>query len=258
MLIDEFRVLYARATGCGPTTVPTTDGRAGAPVGARGRRPAGRRDHRGAAARRRDGRCDHRARRRGSDLGASRRGRNWADDAAFAMASLCDGAASLYVELLRPLATASGRRMRRRPPTCKAATFSAKTRTYVHTRRWALGGRAGGALRGGLSATSLRPRNIFVEVRASSAWNPAAKAGAAGRGCWGCALSTFEELADVDAARTPSTCRRRAGPRAPPGWLTPWRSEVLVAPRLPIHAPAPPAPRRGVWSPNCLRRQCRW
>ena len=48
-----------------------------APVGRRGRRPAGGGDHRGAAPRRRDGRRDHRARRRRPDLCACRRGPKW-------------------------------------------------------------------------------------------------------------------------------------------------------------------------------------
>ena len=70
MLVDEFRVLYA-ARRLRPKT--GTHHAAGAPpaVGAGGRRPARRGHHRRAAAGRRNGRCDHRPRRRRSNLGGA-------------------------------------------------------------------------------------------------------------------------------------------------------------------------------------------
>ncbi len=70
MLIDEFRILFA-ARRLRPRDAGHDGTRAQAPVVGRDRRPARRRDHRGAAARRRDGRRDHRAGWRGSDLGAT-------------------------------------------------------------------------------------------------------------------------------------------------------------------------------------------
>ena len=70
MLIDEFRVLYA-ARRLRPKEVPTTRRARRTPLGAGGHRPARGGHHRGAAAGRRDGRCDHRTRRRGSDLGGA-------------------------------------------------------------------------------------------------------------------------------------------------------------------------------------------